>query len=164
MKFLVREAARAAGIPVIMETSDRGVLDVERFDLEPDRPMFHGLLGDMDSPTLAGLSLAEKSPFVLRLLGANEVSARGAASLFELGTTVTGWPQLASEVTLGAVTAAAAVRRFGLWRGAALGTRALRRRGDHLRTSRRWRSRARSKRSYATHRPMTRATARVRSD
>src|ERR1019366_3263167 len=49
MKFLVREAARTRGIPVIMETSDRGVLDVERYDLEPDRPIFHGLLGDVDS-------------------------------------------------------------------------------------------------------------------
>ena len=97
-----------------METSDRGVLDVERFDLEPDRPLFHGLLGDMDFERLAGLSTAEKSPFVIRLLGANDVSARGAASMFELGSTVTGWPQLASEVTLGAVTVAAAVRRFGL--------------------------------------------------
>ena len=114
VKFLVREAARARGIPVVMETSDRGVLDVERYDLEPDRPMFHGLLGDMDSSKLAGLTVAQKSPFVLRLLGASEVSARGAASFFELGQTVTGWPQLASEVTLGAVTAAAAVRRFGL--------------------------------------------------
>jgi molybdopterin/thiamine biosynthesis adenylyltransferase len=114
MKFLVREGARKRGIPVIMETSDRGVLDVERFDLEPDRPLFHGLLGDMDSTRLAGLSTAEKSPFVIRLLGANDVSARGAASMFELGSTVTGWPQLASEVTLGAVTVAAAVRWFGL--------------------------------------------------
>ena len=114
VKFLVREAARARGIPVVMETSDRGVLDVERYDLEPDRPMFHGLLGDMDSTKLAGLTVAQKSPFVLRLLGATEVSARGAASFFELGQTVTGWPQLASEVTLGAVTVAAAVRRFGL--------------------------------------------------
>jgi molybdopterin/thiamine biosynthesis adenylyltransferase len=114
MKFLVREGARKRGIPVIMETSDRGVLDVERFDLEPDRPLFHGLLGDMDSTRLAGLSTTEKSPFVIRLLGANDVSARGAASMFELGSTVTGWPQLASEVTLGAVTVAAAVRRFGL--------------------------------------------------
>ncbi len=114
MKFLVREAARARGIPVVMETSDRGVLDVERFDLEPDRPIFHGLLGDMDSTKLAGLSLAEKGPYVLRMLGVNEVSSRGAASLFELGQTITGWPQLASEVTLGAVTTAAAVRRFGL--------------------------------------------------
>ncbi|MGH3733372.1 MAG: Rv1355c family protein, partial [Acidimicrobiales bacterium] len=114
MKFLVREGARRLGIPVIMETSDRGVLDVERFDLEPDRPLFHGLLGDMDSTRLAGLSTAEKSPFVIRLLGASDVSARGAASMFELGSTVTGWPQLASEVTLGAVTVAVAVRRFGL--------------------------------------------------
>ena len=70
VKFLVREKARARGIPVIMETSDRGVLDVERFDLEPQRPIFHGLLGDMDSATLAGLTLAEKSPYVLRMLGA----------------------------------------------------------------------------------------------
>jgi nitroreductase len=114
IKFLVREAARDRGIPVIMETSDRGVLDVERFDVDPHLPIFHGLLGDMDSTKLAGLTTAEKSPFVLRLLGASEVSARGAASVFELGQTVTGWPQLASEVSLGAVTAAAAVRRLGL--------------------------------------------------
>jgi molybdopterin/thiamine biosynthesis adenylyltransferase/nitroreductase len=114
IKFLVREAARDRGIPVIMETSDRGVLDVERFDVDPHLPIFHGLLGDMDSTKLAGLTTAEKSPFVLRLLGASEVSARGAASVFELGQTVTGWPQLASEVSLGAVTTAAAVRRLGL--------------------------------------------------
>ena len=35
VKFMVREEARERRIPVIMETSDRGVLDVERFDLEP---------------------------------------------------------------------------------------------------------------------------------
>ena len=114
MKLLVREAARERRIPVIMETSDRGVLDVERFDLEPDRPLFHGLLGDLDFSKLSGLTTEQKGPYVLRLLGPLDVSSRGAASLFELGQTITGWPQLASEVTLGAVTVAAAVRRFGL--------------------------------------------------
>jgi nitroreductase len=114
MKFLVREAARDRRIPVLMETSDRGVLDVERFDLEPDRPIFHGLLGDMDSTKLAGLSLAQKAPYVIRLIGAREASSRGAASLLEVGQTITGWPQLGSEVTLGAATIAAAVRRIGL--------------------------------------------------
>ena len=114
MKFLVREAARERRIPVIMETSDRGVLDVERFDVDPDRPIFHGLLGDMDSERLAGLSLAEKAPFVIRLIGARDASARGAASLLEVGQTITGWPQLGSEITLGAATVAAAVRRLGL--------------------------------------------------
>ena len=113
VKVLVREAARERGVPVIMETSDRGVLDVERFDLEPGRPIFHGLLGDMDSASLAGLSLAEKGPYVLRILGADDLSARGAAALLEVGTSLTGWPQLASEITLGAATVAAAVRRLG---------------------------------------------------
>lgn len=114
VKMQVREAARELRIPVLMETSDRGVLDVERFDLEPDRPLFHGLLGDLDSSKLSGLTTEQKGPYVLRMLGALDVSSRGAASLFELGETITAWPQLASEVTLGAVTAAAAVRRFGL--------------------------------------------------
>lgn len=114
MKFLVREAARERHIPVIMETSDRGVLDVERFDLEPDRPIFHGLLGDMDSSKLANLTTAQKGPYVIRLIGAREASSRGAASLLEVGQTITGWPQLGSEITLGAATVAAAVRRIGL--------------------------------------------------
>ncbi|MEV7374510.1 hypothetical protein AB0O51_26975 [Streptomyces sp. NPDC090301] len=30
-----------------METNDRGPLDVERFDLEPDRPLFHSRAGDV---------------------------------------------------------------------------------------------------------------------
>jgi len=114
MKFLIREAARDLRIPVIMETSDRGVLDVERFDLEPDRPIFHGLLGDMDSSKLANLTTAQKAPYVIRLIGAREASSRGAASLLEVGQTITGWPQLGSEITLGAATVAAAVRRIGL--------------------------------------------------
>ena len=114
IKFLVREAARERHIPVIMETSDRGVLDVERFDLEPERPLFHGLLGPMTSDMLAGLTTEQKGPCVLKILGANDVSAKAAASALELGYTVSGWPQLASEVTLGGVTVAAAVRRFGL--------------------------------------------------
>ena len=114
MKFMVREAARDRRIPVVMETNDRGVLDVERFDLEPDRPIFHGLLGDMDSSKLAGLSTQQKGPYMVRLIGAKQASSRGAASLLEVGQTITAWPQLGGEVTLGAATVAAAVRRIGL--------------------------------------------------
>ncbi len=114
VKLLVREAARERYIPVMMETSDRGVLDVERFDLEPERPIFHGLLGDIKYSMLEGLTTAEKSPYALRILGASDVSSRAAASMIELGQTITAWPQLASEVTLGAATTAAAVRRLAL--------------------------------------------------
>lgn len=45
----------------IMDTSDRGLLDVERFDLEPNRPPFHGLAGQsIDSSKLKGLSTEGK--------------------------------------------------------------------------------------------------------
>lgn len=114
IKLLVREEARARRIPVVMETSDRGVLDVERFDLEPDREIFHGLLPGVQSSDLAGLTLQEKAPYVLRMMGPSDVSSRGAASLIEIGRTVTAWPQLASEVTLGAASVAWVVRRLGL--------------------------------------------------
>ena len=114
VKVLVREGARARGIPVLMETSDRGLLDVERFDLEPDRPLFHGLLGDVDSDALRALSAQDKVPHVLRILGADELSTRLAASMVEVGRTLTTWPQLGGDVVLGGATVAAAVRRLGL--------------------------------------------------
>ncbi len=114
IKLLVREAARRQRVPVVMETNDRGMLDVERFDLEPDRPPFHGLLGDVDASMLDSLTVAEKVPYVLAIVDAPHGSARGAASLAEVGRTLSTWPQLGSEVALGGATVAAAVRRLGL--------------------------------------------------
>jgi molybdopterin/thiamine biosynthesis adenylyltransferase/nitroreductase len=112
VKLRIRQHARALGIPVLMETSDRGLLDVERFDLEPDRPILHGLL-DVSADLLSGLSTEDKVPHVLRILDASQLSARMAASLVEVDRTVSTWPQLGGDVTLGAATVAAALRRLG---------------------------------------------------
>ncbi|MFR9752979.1 Rv1355c family protein [Nocardia sp. 004] len=114
IKLLVRMAAARHGVPVLMETSDRGLLDVERFDLQPRRPAFHGLLGDIRPADLRGLTPGQKAPFVVKLLGAADLSPRLAASMIEVGETVTSWPQLAGDVTLGAASVVAAVRRIGL--------------------------------------------------
>jgi hypothetical protein len=113
MKVRVRQVAKEHGIPVFMETSDRGLFDVERFDLEPDRELFHGLLGDIDPHVLQGLSNRDKAPHVMRILQTGDLSARMAASMVEIDRTVSTWPQLASDVQLGGATVAAAVRRFG---------------------------------------------------
>jgi molybdopterin/thiamine biosynthesis adenylyltransferase len=114
MKLHVREVARRQRVAVVMETSDRGMLDVERFDDEPDRPLLHGLLGDVDAASLASLSVSEKVPYVLAIVDVPETSPRAAASLAEVGRTLSTWPQLGSEVTLGGAAVAAAVRRLGL--------------------------------------------------
>ncbi|WP_229705075.1 Rv1355c family protein [Williamsia phyllosphaerae] len=113
-KVIVRDHARARGIPVIMETSDGGVLDVERFDLDRERPLFHGLLGEIDAAALSGLTTAQKVPLGITLLDAARVTARMAASAVELGRTISTWPQLGGDVALGGATCAAAVRRLGL--------------------------------------------------
>ncbi|MET0901082.1 MAG: Rv1355c family protein, partial [Mycobacterium sp.] len=114
MKVLVREAAKERGLPVLMSTSDRGLVDVERFDTEPTRPILHGLLRRMDSAKLADLSSRDKIPHVLRFLDVSRSSARGAASMLEVNNTLTTWPQLAGEVVLGATAIVEAVRRIGL--------------------------------------------------
>ena len=77
MKVLVREAARALRLPVLMATSDRGLVDVERFDLEPSRPILHGLLGDLDSARLCRLDHQDKVPHVLRIIDAARSVCRG---------------------------------------------------------------------------------------
>ncbi|AZZ83424.1 molybdopterin biosynthesis protein [Gordonia alkanivorans] len=112
VKVLVRHRCRELGIPVLMETSDGGTLDVERFDLEPDRPLFHGLAGDLRIEDLVGLDRAHLTPLAVKVLEPARVTAPMAASAIELGHSVTAWPQLAGDVLLGGATVAAAVRRL----------------------------------------------------
>lgn len=111
MKVRLREEARARRIAVVMETNDRGLLDVERFDLEPERAILHGLLAGARSEELKGLSTEAKTPFVLRVLG-SDMSPRLAASLIEIDRTINGWPQLASGNMLGGAVVTATVRRI----------------------------------------------------
>jgi hypothetical protein len=112
VKVAIRERARALRIPVVMDTSDRGLLDIERFDREPERPLLHGLIGDVDSASLRGLPTKQKIPFVLAILGGARISTRLAASLPEVKHTLATWPQLGSDVTLGGALVADAARRI----------------------------------------------------
>jgi molybdopterin/thiamine biosynthesis adenylyltransferase len=114
MKAIVREHARGRGIPVLMATSDRGLVDVERFDLEPGRPIMHGLLGEVDPASLSRMTSGAKVPLLLRFLQAEQLSARGAASLLEIDRSLSTWPQVAGDVAAGAPVIAEAVRRIGL--------------------------------------------------
>ncbi|HKR52208.1 MAG TPA: Rv1355c family protein [Pseudonocardiaceae bacterium] len=114
MKLLLRERARAARVPVVMVTSDRGLLDVERFDREPGREPFHGVLAGLRAIDLRRLTTKQKVPYVLRIIDAERMQPRLAASLVEVGQTLSTWPQLASDVALGGAMAANAVRRIAL--------------------------------------------------
>lgn len=112
IKFLLRERARLEQIPVIMETSDRGMLDIERFDIEPNRAIFHGLLEGISKSELSNLSNKERVAIVLKITGLETLSLRMKASLLEIGSTITSWPQLASGVFLGGASVAHVGRRL----------------------------------------------------
>jgi molybdopterin/thiamine biosynthesis adenylyltransferase len=112
VKCLIREEARRRRIAVVMETSDRGMLDIERFDLSADLPPFHGLAGNFDPEAMSNLTTEQKVPFVLRILGQDTISPRLRASMVEIDETISTWPQLASAISLGGGIAAEAVRRI----------------------------------------------------
>lgn len=108
IKVLSRVIARQLGIPVIMDTNDNGMLDVERFDLEPERPIFHGRTQDLEGLSsdalidkLKGLTVEEKVEFLAQIIGMENVSSAMKQSLAHMNKTIIGWPQLASAVTLG---------------------------------------------------------------
>lgn len=112
IKIKSRLQARAMQIPVIMDTSDRGMLDIERFDQEPERALLHGLAGTLDTHTLATLEPAQRMQTVLQIAGGEQISERGKASLPEIGKTISTWPQLGSAVMLGGGAAADTARRL----------------------------------------------------
>ncbi len=115
IKIMARQKARAMRIPVVMDTSDRGMVDVERFDLEPDRPILHGLVEHLDLElALQAKTNEEKLPFVLPIAGMDTLSTRMKASMLEIENSVTTWPQLASSVVMGGAIGGHIMRRVVL--------------------------------------------------
>lgn len=101
-KIFARQKAKEFGIPVVMDTNDNGMIDIERFDLEPKRPIFHGLIEHLDVSTINHAKTnEEKLPFVASIIGMETISPRLKASFAEVGKSITTWPQLASSVALG---------------------------------------------------------------
>lgn len=101
-KIFSRQRAKALGIPVVMNSSDRGTTDIERFDLNPDMPLLHGLIDHLDLNLVKQAKTnEEKVPYLLPMLGVETSSTRLKASMLEIEETITTWPQLASGVILG---------------------------------------------------------------
>ncbi|QJB33899.1 ThiF family adenylyltransferase [Chitinophaga oryzae] len=122
IKVLARQRARAMHIPVVMDTSDRGMVDVERFDLQHDLPILHGRIPeDITAARIRNMQGPERMQLVDRIVNFNAMSTKMQASLAEIGKTITTWPQLASAVMLGGAAIAHVCREVGLNREIASG-------------------------------------------
>ena len=112
LKVKSRLKARMLKIPVIMDTNDKGMVDIERFDLEPNRPIFHGLVDEEKLANLEKLEGKEMLNVVSQIISVENVSERLKKSMPEIGKTITSWPQLASGVSLGGAISANVSRRI----------------------------------------------------
>jgi len=113
IKINARKKAKSLGIPVLMEGSDRGTIDIERFDLEPDRPVLHGMVEHLDMENYHTLrTMDEQIPYITAVTGVETLSPRMKGSAIEIMSTISTWPQLASAVTYGGGVTADLARKI----------------------------------------------------
>ncbi len=112
LKFESRLVCKQFGVPVVMATDngDGAIVDVERFDLERDRPIFHGRVDS--SVAKSAKSRAEFIAAARAIIDPTLFSHRQAASLEQIGKTLAGVPQLGSAASIAGTAVAYAVRQI----------------------------------------------------
>lgn len=102
IKFLLRFAAKKNKIPVIMATDngDNVIVDIERYDLTPNQPIFNGLVGGLTIEQFKSIPKDTLPMFVGNIVGIDLVTPRVFESLSEVGKTLFSWPQLGSAANM----------------------------------------------------------------
>lgn len=117
MKIRTRLVAKQLGIPVIMLTNlgDRLMIDVERYDQEPDLEIFNGLIGSTGEDILNNpITEADKQKYAVAIVGKDNIPQRVMETIFEINKTLVGRPQVMSTVTIGSGVASYLARRIAL--------------------------------------------------
>ncbi len=108
IKILARQEAKKRQLPVVMDTSDRGMLDIERFDLDPEYPILHGLVDEKRFNLIGDIN--ELRAITLEILEFEKLSERGKISMSEIRKSISNWPQLGTDVMAGGAIASQFVR------------------------------------------------------
>lgn len=115
-KILLRIEARKRRLPVIMATDlgDDVMLDVERYDLSPHLPLFHGLVDNVEELLTKEVSKREWLKHATSIVGTKNASLRMQQSLLKVGTKLVTQPQLGGTALMSGVVAAYAIRQLAL--------------------------------------------------
>ncbi len=105
MKVLIRKDAQKSGVPVLMATDNgtSAIVDVERYDIDPAYPLFHGRV-ELPSENVAG-DLRQKDPkywnrIASNIIGIEHMEENLILSLMNLGKTISGVPQLGAAASM----------------------------------------------------------------
>jgi hypothetical protein len=114
VKYLIREQAKKNKIAVVMaaDNGDNTVVDVERYDLDPGTPFFHGRMGEVDYDMLNSLNKFQIGQMIARHIGVENTTVRTLESFAEMGKTLASWPQLGDAALLGGASVAYCIRKI----------------------------------------------------
>lgn len=113
MKVAVRFACRAARIPVVMATDngDSIIVDIERFDLEPKRPLFHGRV-HLEPAALKNMTRSQFIALSTQIIDPTYFTTRQQQSILGIGKRLSGVAQIATAATIAGAAISFVVRRI----------------------------------------------------
>jgi hypothetical protein len=114
VKYLIREYAKKHKIAVVMaaDNGDNAVVDIERYDLNPELPFFHGRMGEVSYDMLSKLDKFGIGKMITKHVGPENVTERMQQSLMEMGKTIVSWPQLGGAAMINGAAVAYCVRKI----------------------------------------------------
>lgn len=114
VKYLIREEARKRKLPVVMaaDNGDNAVVDIERYDLDPDLAFFHNRLGETSYEKLKSLDKFDIGRHITKHVGPENVTERMQQSLLEMGKSIVSWPQLGIAAMVNGAAVAYCVRKI----------------------------------------------------
>ena len=114
VKYLIREQAKRHRIAVVMaaDNGDNAVVDIERYDLDPKTPFFHGRMGKVTYEQLKNLDKFGIGKMITKHVGPENVTERMQQSLLEMGKTIVSWPQLGGAALVNGAAVAYCVRKI----------------------------------------------------
>ncbi|MFH1534944.1 MAG: ThiF family adenylyltransferase [Patescibacteria group bacterium] len=117
MKIDLRIVAKKLRIPVFMATDlgDGAIIDIERFDIDPNLPIFNGRIEKKDVSNITEkMTYNEVVQIATKMIGVENIPKRMIDSLKLVGQELSGHPQLALASFLGGSMMAYAVKQVAL--------------------------------------------------
>lgn len=114
LKVLARLICKKNKIPVLMATDngDGVILDVERYDKEPERPLFHGLVGNIQPEDVSNLDFKHWVQLATKIIGPEYLTERMQDSLLGIGKDIAAVPQLGTSTQMAGSSMVYAIRRI----------------------------------------------------
>ncbi|MDO8582334.1 MAG: ThiF family adenylyltransferase [bacterium] len=111
LKIEARKRCKKLGIPVVMATDigDGILLDVERYDIDPNYLPFHGNV-DTASIDVKHLTPKDFLPLALSMIGVQNCLERVMESVVQLGKTIASIPQLGTSSMIAGAATSVAIR------------------------------------------------------